>query len=274
MDNDRPPPDAPLPETPFSAGLRSAISALYDLAPAHVPKTLLVCRCPVCMSEETLARIIATPVRDLAPDLIREYSNSAHGDPTDPDDLNALLPRYLDLIAQDQEVDWNSVGSDLKRFGDARGTLPGFPALGMEEEMNRIGRLLILHFGAMQAVSDDAVETPWSLLQLLLIGGWPPALLTDALEELFAHPKIGRAALIGFLADMGGSLKDGQLIRWALVRYRPDLKDGLALWIGGLLEAEATSDILTDPTLPDDSQVWIAPLAGLRGRMTGSVIGD
>jgi hypothetical protein len=273
MHSDQPPTDAPLAVTPFSAELRAAIGALYALAPTHVPKTLLVCRCAVCMSEATLAQIIATPVRDLPPELMQEYSNSAHGDPSNPDDLNALLPRYLDLIAQDIEVDRNSVGADLKRFGDARGRLPGFPAPGMEAEMDRIGRFLILHFGALQALGDEAVETPWSLLQLLLIGGWPPALLTDAVDELFAHPQIGRAALIGFLADMGGSLQDGQLIRWALARYRPDLKEGLAAWIGRLLDAEATSDILTDPRLPEDKQVWITPLAGLRGRMTASVIG-
>ncbi len=95
---------------------------------------------------ETKALIVATPVRDLSPDLICEYSNSAHGDPTDPDDLNALMPRYQDLIAQDIEVDWNSVGADLKRFGDARGTLAGFPAPGMAEELDRYARALILHF--------------------------------------------------------------------------------------------------------------------------------
>lgn len=261
------------PETPFLADLRTSVEALYRLAPTHVPRSLMVCRCPVCMSDDTLARIIATPVRDMPPELVQEYSNSAHGDPTNPDDLNAFLPRYLDLIAQDIEVDFNSVGADLKRFGDARGRLPGFPAPGMAAEMDVYARHLLLHFGALQALGDQAVETPWSLLQLLLLGGWSPALLTGALEEVFAHPQIGRAALIGFLADMGGSLRDGQLIRWALARYRPDLKEGLAAWIGRVLDSEVTSDILTDPTVADDKQVWIAPLAGLRGQMTGSVIG-
>lgn len=261
------------PDTPYLADLRASVEALYRLAPDHVPKTLQVCHCPVCMSDEVRQRMVATPVRALPSELVREYTNSAHGDTTDPDDLNALLPRYLDLIAQDIEVDWNAVGADLKRFGDARGRLAGFPAPGMEPVIDRIGHLLLLHFGALQAGGDSAVETPWSLMQTLLIGGWPPTVLTGALHELFADPRIGRAALIGFLVDMGGSLRDGQLIRWALARYRPDLTAGLAEWIGGLLDSERVTEVLSDPRVPAEAQVWIAPLAGLRGRMTASVIG-
>jgi hypothetical protein len=262
-----------LPDTPFSADLSASVEALYRLAPTQVPKTLTVCPCPVCMSADTLAQIIASPVRDLPPDLICEYSNSAHGDPTDPDDLNALLPRYLDLIAQDIEVDWNSVGADLQRFGDARGKLAGFPAPGMEAEMDSYARALILHFGTLQVRDEDLCETPWKLLEILLIGGWPFATLAAALEDLFCLPDIGRPALVEFLTDIGCSLRDGRIELWALSRYRTEVAAGLADWLEQLLASDAFTDILTDPALPERAALWIPALAGLRGRLNAGMFG-
>ena len=262
-----------LAETPHSTALAASVEALYRLAPTHVPPTLTVCHCPVCMTPETRAKIIATAVRDLPPELIREYSNSAHGDPTDPDDLNALLPRYLDLIAQDIEVDWNSVGADLKRFGDARGKLKGFPAPGVAEEKDRYARALILHFGTLQSRDEDLCETPWMLLEILLIGGWPFATLAAALDELFRLPDIGRPALVEFLADIGGSVRDGRIELWALSRYRTEVAGDLAAWLDGLLASDAFTDILTDPAMPERAALWIPALAGLRGRLNAGMFG-
>jgi hypothetical protein len=257
--------------TPFSSDLTAAVATLYRLAPAYVPPTLMVCHCPVCMTPKTKAVIVATPVRDLPPDLIREYTNSAHGDPTDPDDLNALLPRYLDLIAQDIEVDWNSVGAELKRFGNARAALPGFPAPGMDPVLDQYARLLLLHFGTLQAMDAEAVETPWMLFEILAIGGWDVTCLTRALDDLFALPDVGRPALVGFLADLGGSLRDGVFVRWALTRYRAEVIPQLSDWIAKLLSSDAVTDILSDPALPEDIQVWIAALGGVRGE-TGRIL--
>jgi hypothetical protein len=262
-----------LADTPYRAALAASVEALYQLAPIHVPSSLMVCHCPVCMTPETKATIVATPVRDLPPELIREYSNSAHGDPTDPNDLNALLPRYLDLIAHDIEVDWNSVGSDLKRFGEARGKLPGFPAPGMAEEMDRYALALILHFGTLQARDEDLCETPWMLLEILLIGGWPFATLAAALDGLFRLPDIGRPALVEFLADVGCSLRDGRIELWALSRYRTEVAADLADWLEQLLASNAFADILTDPALPERAARYIPALAGLRGRLHASMFG-
>jgi hypothetical protein len=262
-----------LADTPYRDELVASVEALYGLAPTHVPKTLVVCSCPVCMTPETRATIVATPVRDLSPELIREYSNSAHGDPTDPDDLNALLPRYLDLIAQDIEVDWNSVGADLQRFGDVRGKLAGFPAPGMEAEMDRYARVLILHFGTLQVRDEDLCETPWKLLEILLIGGWPFATLAAALEDLFCLPDIGRPALVEFLTDIGCSLRDGRIELWALSRYRTEVAADLADWLEQLLASDAFTDILTDPALPERAALWIPALAGLRGRLNAGMFG-
>lgn len=262
-----------LRDTPFLSDLNASVEALYRLAPSHVPRTLVVCHCPVCMSRDTLAQILASPVRDLHPDLICEYSNSAHGDPSDPGDLNAFLPRYLDLIAQDIEVSWNSVGADLKRFGDARGKLAGFPAPGMADEMDRYARLLILHFGTLQARDEDLYETPWKLLETLLIGGWPFATLSAALDELFLLPDIGRPALVAFLADIGGSFRDGRIELWALSRYRTEFAADLAAWLERLLASDAFTDILTDPALPERVALWVLSLAGLRGQLNAGMFG-
>jgi hypothetical protein len=260
-------------DTPYRDELAASVEALYRLAPTHAPKTLTVCHCPVCMTAETKATIVATPVRDLPPDLICEYSNSAHGDPTDPDDLNALLPRYLDLIAQDIAVNWNSVGSDLQRFGDARGKLAGFPAPGMDAEMDRYARALILHFGTLQARDEDLCETPWMLLEILLIGGWPFATLAAALDDLFRLPDIGRPALEEFLADIGCSLRDGRIELWALSRYRTEVAADLAGWLEALLASDAFADILTDPALPERAALWVPALAGLRGQLNAGMFG-
>lgn len=260
-------------DTHFLSDLRASVEALYRLAPDRVPVTLMVCHCPVCMTREIHAQFVATPVRDLSASQIQAYSNSAHGTPTNPDDLNALLPRYLDLIAQDVEVNWNSVGADLQRFGDARGTLPGFPAPGILAEMDRYARLLLLHFGARQAAGEDLCTTPWILVETLLIGGLRVETLSGALDELFLLPAIGRPALVWFLTDMGSSLRDGRLELWALSQYRTDVAADLAAWLERLLASDPVSDILTDPALPDDNAMWIPPLAGLRGRITAEMFG-
>lgn len=270
---DAPSLDTPLPETPFAADLRATVEAMYRLSPTHVPKTLMVCRCPVCMSGETLAAIIATPVRNLAPALVQEYSNSAHGTPTDSDDLNALLPRYLDLIAQDIEVNWSSVGADLQRFGDARG-MPGFPAPGMAEEMDRYARALLMHFAALEVQGDEPIETAWSLLPSLLIGGWSIDTLSAALEDLFARPDLGRPALVWFLSDMARNLHNGRLDLWAFSRYGKAAAPGLAAWLNLLLASDAVTEIFTDPALlPEEAAVWIPPLTGLRGQITAEMLG-
>ncbi|MGL4238177.1 hypothetical protein [Tabrizicola sp.] len=262
-----------LPDTPFRQDLFATVEALYRLAPDRVPPTLMVCHCPCCMTRETLAEIVATPVRDLSSALIQEYSNSAHGDPTDPDDLLALLPRYLDLIAQDIEVDYNSVRADLKRFGDGRGIHPGFPPPAMVLLMDQYAHALLHHFAALQVMDVDAVETPWMLVEILVVGGWPVAAVTGPLDDLFARPDIGRGALIGFLVDMARSQRDGRLELWALAQYRREAAADLAAWLSPLLESDAVTEILTDPALPDEAQLWLPSLAGLKGRLTAEMLG-
>lgn len=256
--------------SPFHDALRASVAALYSHAPDRVPKTLMVCRCPVCMTEATLASILATPVRTLEPDLIREYSNSAHGTPTDPDDLNALLPRYLDLIAQDIEVQWNPDEAALKRFGAARGRLSGFPAPAMGAELDRYARLLLLHFGTLQAGGTPTDQTLWSLVQTLAIGGWAPAVLTGALDDLLAQPSLGSPALDALLSELAGSLKDGRLLQTAVTRERPEAAPDLAAWVEALLASPAVQGRLAAADLPPGAAKRLAAALG-QPPLSGSV---
>lgn len=109
----------------------------------RVTHGLVVCTCPVCMSEETRREIIATPVAQLPVALIRAYSDSAHGVPANQGDMKALLPRYLELIAEGScpgEIGWEVA---LSRFGNGRAE-----AAWPEDEsllLDRFLRASILH---------------------------------------------------------------------------------------------------------------------------------
>ncbi|MCU0829199.1 MAG: hypothetical protein MUE52_17860 [Tabrizicola sp.] len=111
------------------------------------------------------------------------------------------------------------------------------------------------------------------LLEILLIGGWPFATVAAALDELFQLPDIGRPALVEFLADIGGSFRDGRIELWALSRYRTEVAADLAAWLDRLLASDAFTDILTDPVLPKRAALWVPALAGLRGQLNAGMFG-
>lgn len=197
------------------------------------------------------------PVRDLSPDLICEYSDSAHGDP----------------IAPDIEVNWTSVGADLRGLGDARGKLAVFPPPGMADELAAMcgGRSCIS--APLQARDEDLYETSWILHGLLLSGGWPFATVAAALDDMFRQPGIGRPALAEFLADLCGSFRDGRIELWARSRCRTEVAADLAAWLVQILASDAVADIPTDHALPKRAAVWVPSLAGLRGQLNGGMSG-
>jgi hypothetical protein len=63
---------------------------------------IIVCNCPCCVAPEVERELIRTPLHELSPVLLAEYTNSAHvwGDKV-ADDLRYFLPRYFELIAGD-----------------------------------------------------------------------------------------------------------------------------------------------------------------------------
>lgn len=81
----------------MSPELLKAIETAYAVfAHQHPGRTLTVCHCPSCMSEEIEARLLATPLREIDAPLLAEYTNSAHGW---SDQIRHFLPRYFELIA-------------------------------------------------------------------------------------------------------------------------------------------------------------------------------
>jgi hypothetical protein len=84
--------------------------------------SFVVCHCPCCMTEETEAELVRTPLRVIPSWLLAEYTNSAHG--WDDDmilaDMLYLLPRYLDLIAADDVPSQLGLAQCLNQLGSAK----------------------------------------------------------------------------------------------------------------------------------------------------------
>lgn len=245
-------------DSPHHAALAEAVAALYALAPERVSAGLEVCLCPVCMTAETRAAIIATPPRDLPPELIRDYSNSAHGVPRNRDDLRSLLPRYLDLLAQDQMVDALGVSTELLPFGQARAEDTALFPPAWQAALCAWARAAIAHFAHLEATGQDHDMPLAHLTEVLLVGGWPEAEVFAALEASFAAPEAGPAALAGFLAGMAAALRDGQFNLYALASYRAEVIPALADWLRGLILSPAGQAALATPT--EDLAPWAPTL--------------
>jgi len=94
----------------------------------RLSRQLEVCTCNVCMTEDDRVAMIRTPVAEMPARLICEYTNAAHLVPENRDDLWALLPRYMELIAAGEAVDHLTIGTELRRFGLARAAGPALSA--------------------------------------------------------------------------------------------------------------------------------------------------
>lgn len=260
--------------SPHAAALAATVEAAYALTPARVSPGLEVCGCPVCMTEETRRAIIDTPVRDLPAALIREYSNSAHGVPGSLDDLAALLPRYMELLAQDEEVDHTGVGAELSRFGDARRMGGRFPAPALARVWDAWARLMILHFGVIEARAGDADLTPLYLTEILLAGGTPVPVLTEALEALFSESQGGAQSRWLFMAGLGRAW-NGRLLNLYAARFASDeARAGLADWLNDVLSAAEVQALLSapeppGPACPPDWSGQVRIAAALAGQLSG-----
>jgi hypothetical protein len=255
-----------MPDAPYHADLTATVDQIYARLPARVPATLGACLCPVCMTAETLADIIATPVRELTALHLDEYRNSAHGVPVNPDDLRAMLPRYLDMMARDEWSDTLGVGVDLQRFGDGR--ITHAPLFDPETEalLNTWARLMILHTGTAEALDQDTNYSLLSLTEVLLVGGWPVPVVTEALDNLFASAH-RPAALSAFLSPLGNALRHyDHFILWALDRYRAEAIPAFATWLNDLLCAPAMQEWLLSPEI--FAQPWADPMVTISGNIT------
>jgi hypothetical protein len=256
----------PAPISPYHAPLMAIVDQIYARSPARVPKTLEVCQCPVCMTPETRAQIIATPVRDLTAAHLSEYRNSAHGVPKNPDDLRAMLPRYLDLIAQDAWGDNLGIAAELTRFGDGRVTHAPLFDPTTDALLNQWAHLMILHTGWSEIAAKDTDFSLFGLTEVLLVGGWPPHIITAALDDLFGSDD-GTDALHLFLYRIGDTLSStGNFQTWSLHNYRPEAIPALADWMNDLLLRPDVQSHLLSPTII--AQDWADPLFMIAGNIT------
>ncbi|MGB1236404.1 MAG: hypothetical protein ACPG5U_11790 [Planktomarina sp.] len=223
---------------PFAVTLRATVERAYDaFARYKVSETLEVCHCNVCMSEETRREIIDTPVRHLRVEAIWEYTNSAHGLPANTDDLKALMPRYLDIIAQDELVDYHGSGNEMSRFGQA---LKKTPDLFDTEEWQAIEdwyQAALLYF-AWEDLHDGAIWTPMSLFLVILVGGLPVHKAINGMNVVFDDPIVGDGYFAAFcktLLSSGALRKDGlyHFNMYELQYTELDILDVLFAWLNG-----------------------------------------
>lgn len=108
--------------------LQAAIEDAYRVfEPYGKGGSLIVCFCPVCMTNESEQSLVATPLRDTPSGLLAEYTNSAHGmDEAIAREFRHFLPRYFELIALDDPPDNMGLAICLRRLGFApwRATWP------------------------------------------------------------------------------------------------------------------------------------------------------
>lgn len=82
--------------------LRATIEDAYRIFGGYtVRRSLSVCHCNSCMSEETEHELLTTPLRETPYKLLAEYTNSAHDWDDGPvaREMRYFLPRYFELIA-------------------------------------------------------------------------------------------------------------------------------------------------------------------------------
>ncbi|GAB4531171.1 MAG: hypothetical protein Tsb0019_32960 [Roseibium sp.] len=82
--------------------LKAAVDRAYKVfAKYRLTGTIIHCDCPCCMGSDVARRMSTLPLVEIGPDLLAEYTNSAHGydrESIEPE-FKHFLPRYFDLIA-------------------------------------------------------------------------------------------------------------------------------------------------------------------------------
>ncbi len=102
--------------------LKDAVENAYRVFSRYsIGKRLYVCRCNVCMTEESERELVTTPLRELRAYALAEYTNSAHdwSEGIVDVEMRHFLPRYFDLLAQHDPPD--NIGMDicLRRLRDS-----------------------------------------------------------------------------------------------------------------------------------------------------------
>lgn len=261
---------------PYKAELLRAVEAAYDVfGRGHFSAALEVCLCPVCMTEEARAAIIGTRNDRLSVAQICDYSNSAHGVPGNLDDLKLFLPRYLEIMADDELVDDIGVGTELLRFGHALRVHPGLFSDPERAVLDDWARSMTWHFAWADTTEDGSIYTPPALLETLLCGGWPLEVLTGAQEHVFADPQLGPNTLL-ILAESAmrrARRKNGRLAPdWYALRYcREGEREGLIAWLNTVAESERVLALATESGRAEVA-LWLQSFAAAAGQFDAALL--
>jgi hypothetical protein len=102
--------------------LRATIEDAYRIFGGYtVRRSLSVCHCNSCMSEETEHELLTTPLREIPYKLLAEYTDSAHDWDDGPvaHQMRYFLPRYFELIAINDSPFAMDIDICLRRLADA-----------------------------------------------------------------------------------------------------------------------------------------------------------
>lgn len=136
----------------MSPALRSIVDRAYEVFARYQPsRPLAVCRCPVCVNDETALKLTETPLRHVSRALLAEYTNSAHG--AADHDLRYFLPRYFELLAQGEEPDNLEGAIALRRMRE--GSAASWPT----EERAVVKDFFLAHF--LDALAMPVADNRW-----------------------------------------------------------------------------------------------------------------
>lgn len=95
----------------------SLVSALYEAFSRYrLNPPLDVCRCDACVSPETERALLTTPLKQISPELLSEFTNSAKT-PGSETEMKYFLPRYFELLFEGKSVSSIALECSLNRLG-------------------------------------------------------------------------------------------------------------------------------------------------------------
>ena len=113
---------------------------------------------------------------------------------------------------------------------------------------------MIGHF-AWTDTQQGALYTPFGLLEILLCGGWRVDVVTQAMQDVFADEKIGKASLQSFAGAVMRTLNRRQQrigVDWFALGYcSVSVREAITDWINALAGSEEVVNLATDPAVQD-----------------------
>ncbi|MEL6409386.1 MAG: hypothetical protein AAGK67_12180 [Pseudomonadota bacterium] len=224
--------------SPHAMRLKRAVRTAYlRFGRRYVSRDLEVSLGPIDMTPEIRDQIVGTRNDALPVELIREYTNSTHGVPANLADLKVLLPRYLEIMAEDIAVDFAESGTELKRFGDALRSNSRFFTNEERAVLDDWASAMLEHF-AMVDAKTMSIADPFYLFQALVLGGWSVPTLARSIESAFGAATTGPSAMRRFSGKVTENLfhHHGKVgVNWPAMRHSShEAKTQAADWLNSL----------------------------------------